>query len=341
MENNTLLDRSQLPQNMSEAELRSALADRKNIGQARLAFKALSQRHSRLALEEAKSILKDNKAPNELRSIAAVELGRHTDAASEEVLISAVSDAPPELLKHVARSLGQTGGPEALERLEKVTAPDRSPAALALQFAKTLISYRIGSNAYLLEPGKETEALTPEKTERTNLEFGRFGKEEFEAALPSIRRQLPAMTVDAESGLRFMCGGSQHLVLLNEQAARTGSADIVRKRPMIVGAILKYRVCSEQYSLDEYLLTNGGGKERVTLIGVRPSGIMVHAGFVHIVERAVKFELLSSNPPYSRPIDLRGDFDPADGRLSFSQVLVGTSWKIAARPSVPKRLTLN
>jgi hypothetical protein len=65
---------------------------------------------------------------------------------------------------------------------------------------------------------------------------------------------------------------------------------------------------------------------------------MVHAGVVRIRDRAARFELRSSNPPYARPIDLSGTFDSAEGRLSFSQVLVGTSWKVGAKPLVPKRV---
>ena len=162
-------------------------------------------------------------------------------------------------------------------------------------------------------------------------------KDKMEAALPSVRRQLPAIAVDVKSGLRFMCGASEHWVLLNADVSQKGAAATLRKRPFIAGAVLKYRVCSEHHSLDEYILTNGSGKDEITIIGVRGSGVMVHAGVVNIRDRALRFELRSNNPPYSRPIDLSGVFDTVDGRLSFSQVLVGTSWKIGAKPSVPRQ----
>ena len=337
MKNEESLFPAQLPHDIPEQKIREALADFDQVEWASLALKTLNQRLPEKGLIEARTILKDPQAPERLRSVASVELGKHSDAASEEILIDTLKSASPGLLKHVTRSLGRIGGQKALEELEKVKVPDDTPAGVALRFAKTLISYRIGSNAYLLKPSREVQRLQPATTERTNIEFSEIGKEKIQSALTAVRRQLPAIDVDVKSGLRFMCGASEHWVLLNADVAKTGPADTLRKRPFIAGAILKYRVCSEHYSLDEYILTNGSGKDEITLIGVRGSGVMVHAGVVSIRGRAARFELRSSNPPYSRPIDLSGTFD-TDGRLSFSQVLVGTSWKIGAKPSVPKRV---
>jgi hypothetical protein len=339
MKNDELLFPAQLPHDISEERIREALADFAQVEWASLALKTLNQRAPEQGLIQSRNILKDNKAPERLRSVASVELGKRSDAKSEELLIDTLKAASPGLLKHVVRSLGQIGGKKALAKLEKVKVPEDSPAGVALRFAKTLISYRIGSNAYLLEPGREITRLKSATTERVNVEFSEIGKEKIEAALPSVRRQLPAINVDVKSGLRFMCGASEHWVLLNADVAQKGSADALRKRPFIAGAILKYRVCSAHYSLDEYILTNGG-KDEITLIGVRGSGVMVHAGVVSIRERAVRFELRSSNPPYSRPIDLSGTFDTADGRLAFNQVLVGTSWKIGAKPLVPRQVSV-
>lgn len=337
MKNEEPLFPAQLPHDIPEERIREVLADFDKVEWASLALKTLNQRAPEKGLIEARSILKDSKAPERIRSVASVELGKHSDTESEELLIDTLKSASPGLLKHVAKSLGQIGGQKALEELEKVHVPDNTPAGVALRFAKTLISYRTGSSAYLLEP-RRMKPLEPAATERTNIEFHAIGREKLQAALPAVRRQLPAIDVDLKSGLRFMCGASEHWVLLNTEVAQTGSADALRKRPFIAGAILKHRVCSEHYSLDEYILTNGSGKDEMTLVGVRGSGVMVHSGVVRIRERTARFELRSSNPPYSRPIDLNGTLDTADGRLSFSQVLVGTSWKVGARPSVPKRV---
>jgi len=338
MKNEEPLFPAQLPHDIPEQKIREALADFDQVEWASLALKTLNQRSPEQGLIEARTILKDRKAPERIRSVASVELGKHSDAKSEELLIDTLKGASPALLKHVAKSLGQIGGKKALKELEKVKVPDDTPAAVALRFAKTLISYRIGSNAYLLEPSRQIKRLEPATTQRTHIEFNEIGRERLEVALPSVRRQLPAIDVDVKSGLRFMCGASEHWVLVNAEVVQTGSAAALRKRPFIAGAILKYRVCSDHYSLDEYILTNGGGKDEMTLVGVRGSGVMVHAGVVSVHDRAVRFKLQSSNPPYSRPIDLSGTLDTADGRLSFSQVLVGTSWKIGAKPLVPRRV---
>jgi hypothetical protein len=321
---------------MPEDLLRAALTERADPWRARLALKTLSRRLPAFARAEARSLLRNREALEELRSTAAIELGRYRDADSEEVLVGALRDARPGLLKHVAKSLGQIGGPEALASLEQVSVSEDSPASAALRFAKTLIAYRLGSSAYLLNPAVANLGLTPGTTDRTNLEFNELSDNEFEAALPSIRRQLPTLPVNRKSGLRFLCGNSEHWILLHETVTGPSAANVIRRQPMVVGAILKYRACSDQYSLDEYLFTNGGGEDSVVMVGVRPSGIIVHAGVVKVSEGSVRFEVRSSNPPYARPMDLRGHFEAVDGRLAFSRALIGTL-RHAPQVSVPTR----
>jgi hypothetical protein len=341
MGNNTSLDRDEFPDNISEDELRATLVDRNNVGRARLALKALSRRQSQFAFIEAQSILKETGVSDELRSVAAIELGRHSTAVSQETLIEVISDATPRLLKHVAKSLGQIGQEAALEKMERLAVPLNTPADIALRFAKTLISYRLGLQTYLLEPIRETMVDVSEAGQHSNLEFRKLDKVELKAALPLVRRQLPAISVDSESALRFTCGSAEHWMLFNEAVVRTGTADALGQRPMVAGAILKYRACSDNHSIDEYILTNGGGKAKVTLIGVRPSGVIVHAGFMYPAGRTAKFEVLLSQPRYSRAIELRGDLDLTNRRVSFTKALIGTSQTIAGRPSIPKRRVLN
>src|SRR5262245_2500635 len=151
--------------NLPEDELRTAIANREDPDQARQALKALSQRRSDLAPAAARSIVIDQSANEELRSTSAIELGRYLDGAAEESLLRAMSDASSALLKHIAKSLGQIGGKESLERLNKVAVPGDTPAGTALKFARSLISYRLGLDSYLIEPGGNAAALTNEATE--------------------------------------------------------------------------------------------------------------------------------------------------------------------------------
>ena len=190
----------------------------------------------------------------------------------------------------------------------------------------------------MLKPDQADLKPIPVTPERTVLQFSELDESKLADALPSIRRELPALPVVRRSGVRFVCGNSEHWILLHEEVARASTVGKVKRQPMIIGAILKFRACSDRYSLDEYLFTNGGERDRVALIGVRPSGVIVHAGAVALTERSAEFELRSCNPPYSQPIDLRGHFEATDGRLSFSRALAGTSGDMRAK--VPARRVL-
>ena len=328
----------QMPNDIGSDHLRSALADHTKPLRARLALKILAQRFPNIAAKEARSVLEDRLAPEEIRSTAAVELGRHCDAAGEDVLLDVLSDGNHAVLKHVIRSIGQIGHDRALARLESLRLPSGDgPASTALSFAKALISYRIGSHAHILKAEQGQLQRIPLTPERIGLQFGDIAASDFERALPSIRRQLPAVPVTRKGGVAFVCGNSMHWILMHEEVAQPAGVDVVQRRPMIIGAILKYRACSNSYSLDEYLVTNGGAQGLIILLGVRPSGIVVHAGAVALNGQTATFELQACNPPYSRPIDLHGVFQPDDGRLSFSRALTGTWNGQRALASVPAR----
>src|SRR5690349_10475790 len=107
----------QLPDSIGLDELRTTLADRGDVARARLALKTMIRRFPDLALQESSVLLKDQRASAELRSTAAIELGRHYDATAEAILLDALAWAPPATIRHVARSIGQIGGEAALQRL--------------------------------------------------------------------------------------------------------------------------------------------------------------------------------------------------------------------------------
>ena len=82
MKNEEPLFPAQLPHDIPEQKIREALADFDQVEWASLALKTLNQRLPEKGLIEARNILKDTKAPERIRSVASVELGKHSDAAS-------------------------------------------------------------------------------------------------------------------------------------------------------------------------------------------------------------------------------------------------------------------
>ncbi len=306
---------------VSAATLRAAIAQPEDPVRAKLAFKHLVELEGGLSVEEAAAVLLERRSSDELRAAAAVELGRLSPTRAEPALIKALGDAEPALLRHVARSLGLVGGAEAREALRRVQ-DLQGPAAGAVEFAISLISYRLGDRERLIEPPRLVRPA-PRGELTVPLEFRPITSEEATRRQKDLQRAVPADGLDAESGLRFVCGASEHWILLAKKVVRAETLAKVLSRPLVVGAILKYRVCSDRYTLDEYLLGNGDRDQGSTILGVRPSGSVVHAGTARIEGSSARFELGSAIGPYARPVRLEGRFDQTQRHLAFGMALIG------------------
>jgi hypothetical protein len=323
----------QLPDGLHRDEVLSLLRDRADP-RARLALARLSTRFPDAAAEQSREIVADRRAPETLRSIAATELGHRAEPDNERALRDTLTQASSALLKHVARSLGRIGGEEAFSALGEVI--DRSAAAVStVRFARTLIGYRLGRDDVRIEPGELDTVTEPLEAEPTPLELLDLTEADVDAAWPEVTRELPATPMSQRGSLRFRCGNSLHWILLAEELGR-GPAPRLRRTTMVAGAVLKYRECSDRFSLDEYLLTNAGDAT-IGLVGVRESGIVVHGGSVRIDDDRVSFALSANNPPYSRPIELSGLLDPGTGSIAFRRAVIGRARSAPPRARAPRR----
>jgi len=324
----------QLPSGLDRDAVVALLRDRRQP-EARLALKTLSLRFPDLAEAQARSIVADRGTPEALRAVAATELGYHVGPDNERELVRALRDAPPTVLKHVARSLGRIGGADALAALERATGPAASSPAL--RFARALIAYRLGRDDHRIDPREIAAVTEPIDAEPTPLELRDVPESAVEAVRDAITRELPATPVAARGSVRFRCGNSLHWVLLAQELGDDPAQRLARA-PMVAGVVLKFRECPGHWSLDEYLLTNGGGTGVVDLVGVRDSGIVVHAGSVRVDGAAVSFELGANNPPYSRPLELGGVVEQVTGSIAFRRAVVGRSRGALGRTRTPQRL---
>jgi hypothetical protein len=316
---------------LADAEILELVRDRGDLAAAALA--ELGRRQPDAAGDEAARLVDDRQAPDRLRSAAATELGRQPGARSERALLAALAEEPGGALKHVARSLGRIGGAAALTVLDRAPDPP-GPAARQLRFARSLIAYRLGRSEHLIDPGA-VRADRP-GPESAPLRVRPLGADEVEARWSDVRRELPASPMSRRGSVEFRCGNSQHWILLAAELDERGAERLARA-PMIAGAVLKLRACADRYTLDEYLLTSGDG-EVLDLVGVRESGVVVHAGTVSITGGVVSFGIDAHHPPYARPIRLAGLFDPARPAVAFSTAVVGRVSEAAVRARRPRRM---
>src|SRR5687768_458798 len=145
----------------SPARLRKLIVPGEEEPVAAQALKALTRARPSAAAEVSAEIVASRRYGPSVRSAAAVELGKSEREPNEAALIKALGSPEPEVARHVVNALGRIGGVKALDRLAKYEAPAAPGLAEAVNFARTLIAYRLGSMRFPVVPPAITELRAP------------------------------------------------------------------------------------------------------------------------------------------------------------------------------------
>lgn len=288
----------------SPGQLRKLITPAAEEAVAAQAFKALIQARPSDAAKLAADVLANTRFGPSVRSVAAIELGKSARPENESVLLKAIGSSEPQLLRHVLKAIGRVGGEKALDRLSKFEPPASDPVAEALNFARILLAYRMGSTRFPVRPPNVSQLRPPSPETAFPLTVRTLGSKRLEPMLGGISRQLPATGLSLRNGLAVTCG-SEYLVLLSDKADESISG--LLERPFVAGAIFKYRPCPEHFSLDAYLLSSPGERGSSHIFGMRPSGLMVLAGTASVADRMIVFEVATTRSPHFRRARLTGE----------------------------------
>ena len=319
----------------STAELsRLAYATRPDI--ARQSLKALVRRRDPVAPRLARDLLHHH-ADEDVRATAAVTLGREPDDVTQEVLLHALGDPNPVVLRRVAQSLGRVGDVRALRALKTIDTHPHTPTARAVATAMTLLSYRLHLTDHLVDPD-ETGLATFRVSRGAEIEWGGRLPRSRASIAADAARELPGVDIDPRTIIGFVCSGQPGAFVANHALATVE----LLVRPLLAGAVLRERVCSEHYSLDAYVLVDDrdeteGASPHVWLM--RPDGIVVHHGRATVTDDGVEFRITDSNAPYSRPVHITGQLSRR-GAISMTTAIIGKPRAGSATATTPAARTL-
>jgi len=305
-----------------------ARSSRADVAKGSLA--ALVRRDAPGALDLARELISGH-AADQVRAMSAVALGRDPRAESREVLLAALNDPNPVVLRRVAQSLAKIGDEQALRRLGQVQPAADTPEGRDVLASRMLLSYRLGIPEVLVGPPTMTTFSSRRPQE---IAFGGRARVPRATILAAAQRELPGVTLSASSVRTFTCSGQPGALVIDSELADRGVGG-----PRMLGALLRERVCSEKrYSLDAYLLSDDrelsdGKRPRLWL--VRPSGRVVHAGHAKMTDGRATFEITESVAPYGNPVKVTGTYHLQSGRLAIEQAYVGKPSVRAARAVTP------
>jgi len=323
--------RPRSPQELDDRSLAEVVRGRSRAAEASEALAELVRRR-RAGAPLLREVVRDAARPAELRASAAVALGRTRDAEARRALVEALRDRDPSVLRRAAESLGKIGDREDLAQLERVQAP-RGPAQRSLHLPRALISYRHRLGAHRVRRPPRAQELRVDAREADELAPRAPEAEVRRRILADAREELPGVVVSERAITGFRCGDHPFAVVLADDLRGADDLASLARSDAVVGALLERSPSTERYFLAEYLLTNPSD-DGVDLLGVRPSGVVVHVGELDPDTGA--FSLRAVDTRVSPPVDIAGTIAPDAGALRFERMRVQRTYApTQRRPRVP------
>ena len=130
----------------------------------------------------------------------------------------------------------------------------------------------------------------------------------------AAERELAAVPLMTEAAVRFDCGRHNYAIVPAGELRRVGDGGAV------IGVVFEHSATDPRYFLAEYLLANPASGERSDVIGVRPSGRLLHGGDLDVASGRIQ---LRSTPQRTfPPLAVEARLERGTGRLELARLVV-------------------
>jgi hypothetical protein len=316
---------------LPDTELVKIIRNRRDEESVRGALEELIRRESPLRSEVFREVLDDPAYSTAARNAVVTALGDQPVPGGQPLLLRHLAAATPPTFAKAVLALGRIGDGEALEVLERIMPPDDATARRALEFARSLLAYRlrIDRPPLALPAGREVVPLE----HGVPCQAGNADIESVREALADVK--IPGLTLSAQGAARIDCMGVPLLLVFTDDFSSPEQLQTIMERNALPLVMLKKATSLEQYALDGFFFTHphdGGGAR---LLGTRPGGDPTYVGEVRPVERGYAFVVRALDSRYAAPIEVEGRYLPGERSWEFTRVVTGA--RIAAPSDSPRR----
>jgi len=316
---------------LADEALVAAIGARQPVYGQAAAVKELARRRFPRASPVLAAVMLDPGAPGAMRAAAAVALGRQVVPEHQRALALALRADEEGVIRRAAEALGRIGDRDALPALRAVPAPADPAARRALAFARSLLAYRLGLDDELLKPPDDGSSAAPVGEGAAALRPEPIGKDLGKRVAADLERELPAISMSVDGGVRFDCAGELLVAVPN------AFLPAVPTSAFVAALVLKHWQAVDRFSPHLFLLSHPTGSGSLALFGVRPDGTMTHTGAIRVSGGALDFRLEALDTPYSPPVAFEGRLIPAGPRLDLTKALVGPVPSGQHRARVPRK----
>jgi len=261
--------------------------------------------------ETLEQIVADPARPPELRTIATVSLSGLRDSRSAPVLLSAAKSGDPALARRAFEALGRVGTPETLAELKRIKAP-AGPAARSLAFARSLIAYRHGLTGQKLALPRKATVTALDDARAQRLPVARLAARPWAALKPSLDGADLTLAPSERPPLEILCG-RERLLLIPNPALDGSSPAPALKRPLVAAVLMKHSPALARWYVAEYVFAHPAKGQVAELVGVRPTGTVVHSGLIVADGTGLRLQLQALDSPLAAPTRVTATLGTAGG----------------------------
>ena len=306
------------------------------------ALKEFATRGSPRESEILSAVLDDASQLHASRRLATLGLGRVQTAENQGTLLRHLEIADARLLADVAQSLGRIGDEQALERLEATEVQEEGRARGAVEFARSLIAYRLRLNRNLIPAPLASELVEIDRERAVSFEVQKADPAVVAEVLEGVSPRLPGIQLADRGAVRIDCGASSYLLMLNHDFRTRRGLSTLRSRNAVPVVMLKEAHCPERYFLAHYLFTHPSeSADELVLTVTRPRGDISHVGTVSVGSNAHRFSLRSVASRYTAAVEVEGSLDLAAFEFTFGTALSHTTVTAERLPAgVPREVAV-
>jgi hypothetical protein len=274
----------------------------------------------------------------DVRTSAAVALGRVATSESEQALLANLDEQTPRVLAEITRSLGRIGSEAALSPLDKLVGSTERRVAEAARFGATLIAHRLGLPGHELPMPAESQLLrAPTPAASRPIDFKPMSAKERALILDDLRHH-PFRDVEYDEGsiTGISCAGAELALALNREI--TASSERVFQSKALTGVVALRSPETGEYSVWLVVLTApADGAVNAQLM--TNSGPLALAGQVRRAGGSGEFTLRSAVRPGALPMLISGVLQA--GRVAVTQAVSGTVRERSRAPQHLPRATVS
>ena len=333
-------DTERFGEKLSDDDLIEIVQGKDDMDSISRAVKELSRRSTPGRLEIYKRLLDDPSLRLTVKETVAFQLGTKRLAENQELLLQHLKTREPSLFNTIVQSLGKIGDKRALKQLEQIEAPNVAFSRDTLEFAKSLMSYRMRLNKNLIAPPPGNDIL--EVTNGIPIKFTKAEAKEVREAFRHVEGDLPAVTLAKEAATKLTWPTVELQLVFTDKFQEPNSLESIQYKSALPIVLLKKAHSLGRYFLSEYFFTHPSedGKE-VVLLGVRPSGKLTYTGKIQISGEEFEFQLMSVDSLQLPTIELQGTYEPKQRSFDFARAISSTKVVTRKMARTPHKVSPN